>query len=245
MSASYYFFTETVNVNSDVFTTVKTGKGEWSDRLRIGLQSIKDEYIIYLQEDMWLSKPVNKQVLQEVINFALSNGTKLIKLNSSEVFVTKPTDTIIGGLRVAEMDNQKSDFLMSHQVSIWQKSFLISQLPPNEHPWRNERKGTKRMRKLNERLFHIDLFSENEKPAINDNRSIDNRSAYNTISQNGMLNSRVLPYITELKASGNKEMNRYADQLQYNYDSQLTHDGKPKPRKEDVFKKLKRWFRGK
>jgi hypothetical protein len=242
LQASYYFLTETVDVNSDFFTTIKTGKGQWSDRLRQGLQSLPENYIIYMQEDMWMNHPVNKDVLQEVIDFALAHKPKLFKLNSSEVFVTKPTHTLIGGLRVAEIDNEKSDFLMSHQVSIWDKDFLINQLPPNEHPWRNERRGTKRMRKLNETFYHVDLFSENGKLPVNDNPSLEHRSAYFTVSQNAMLNEQVLQYIKTLRASGDKEMMEYADQLQYNLDHQLTHDGKPKPRKEDVFKKIKKWL---
>ncbi len=245
LSASFYFLTETEEVDSKLFSTVKTGKGEWSDRLRKGLQSIPENYIIYLQEDMWLSASVKKQTLEKIIAFAYAQQVKLIKLNSSEVFVTHPTETVIDGLLVAGIDNEKSDFLMSHQISIWNKNFLIGQLPPNEHPWRNERKGTKRMRALNEQLYHIDLFSENGKQAINSNQSMENSSAYSTISQNAMLNERTVPFIAMLLKSDDAEMVQYADQLQHNYDHQLTHDGMPKPRKDDVFKKIKNWIRNK
>jgi hypothetical protein len=38
---------------------------------------------------------------------------------------------------------------------------------------------------------------------------------------------------------------QYALDLQHHYDNQLTHDGQPKPRKDDIFKKIKNWWKGK
>jgi hypothetical protein len=57
------------------------------------------------------------------------------------------------------------------------------------------------------------------------------------------VNDRVSPYIDELK--GDASHAAYASELQHHFDDQLTHDGKAKPRKEDVFKKIKNWFKGK
>ena len=55
-----------------------------------------------------------------------------------------------------------SDFLMSHQISIWNKKFLYAQLKNIEHPWRNERRGSKRQKKGKDEIYQIDLISENE-----------------------------------------------------------------------------------
>ena len=54
-----------------------------------------------------------------------------------------------------------------------------------------------------------------------------------------MLNDNVQPFINLLKL-GRPEEQAYAAELQHHYDNKLTHDGKPKPRKDDLFKKLKR-----
>jgi hypothetical protein len=56
------------------------------------------------------------------------------------------------------------------------------------------------------------------------------------------LNRDVLPFICALK-KGNNEEKEYADKLLFHYENNMTHDGKPKPRKEDVFKKIKNWIR--
>ncbi len=57
-----------------------------------------------------------------------------------------------------------------------------------------------------------------------------------------MLNNNVQPFIKELEKEGG-EIKQYAHQLKHHYKNCLTHDGKEKPRKEDVFKKLKNWIR--
>lgn len=131
---------------------------------------------------------------------------------------------------------------MSHQVTIWEKEYLIQQLRKGEHPWRNERKGTKRLKALNPEIFHIDYFAENGTPAINKNDNPILRSEYQAASINGMLHGNVPPFVTELAAS--EHLKNYAATLQYNFENGITHDGKPKPRKVDIFKRIKNWIKG-
>lgn len=99
---------------------------------------------------------------------------------------------------------------------------------------------------LNSTLYRdfpdIQTIAENGKPAINANNNPVGRSEYHTISVNGMLDASVLPYINKL-CRGNEGDKKYAEQLEHHYTNKLTHDGKPKPRKEDIFKKLKNWVR--
>lgn len=131
---------------------------------------------------------------------------------------------------------------MSHQVTLWNKKFLIEQLYKDEHPWRNERRGTKRLKKLDPEIFHADYFAENGKPEINTNNHLVKRSEYQTISVNGKLNNNIVPFISVLNL-GTQEEKHYAEKLLFHYENQITHDGKPKPRKEDIFKKIKNWIK--
>jgi hypothetical protein len=196
---NYYFLTEELDYNSDVFTNIKTGKGEWTERLRVALQCIEEPYIIYMQEDMWLSEMLCADTINSLVQFALENELQLMKLNSSEVYKTIATDIVIDGLRVGVLDNNASGYLMSHQLAIWNKEFLLSQLQYKEHPWRNERKGTKRLKKLNPVIYHVDLFSENGKTPINNNPDTAHTGSYMTVSVNSVLNDFVVPFINELK----------------------------------------------
>ncbi len=239
----YYFATEEKSVNMVHFTNIKSGKGEWSDRLSNLLDQIDEEYVIYFQEDMWLNKPVDKDFFKELIEMTLTHRWPLVKLNSSEVFKTNATDLYIKGFNVSLLNNQESGFLMSHQVSLWNKKFLKQQLKPGEHPWRNERKGTKRLRKLDPEIRHVDYFAENGNAAINKNATEIIRSEYQSISFNATLHQNTIPFLEKLKTD--PDVAAYTAQLIHNYTHQLTHDGKPKPLKKDVFKQIKDWLKGK
>ena len=242
---NYYFATEIIDANIHGFEIIKSGKGEWSDRLiKILRDVIKEDYILYFQEDMWLTKNVNPKFFIQLFQQAIENNWKQVKLNSSEVHKTKKTNIFIEGFNISEINNTESKFLMSHQVTLWKKDFLLDQLFKNENPWRNEKRGSKRLKKINPKIMHADYFSENGKREINENGQMNGRSEYQTISINSILNQKVLSFIKELKI-GDIEQLRYADELQVHFDNNLTHDGKTKPRKEDLFKKLTKWIRKK
>ncbi len=242
INCNYYFATEDKKVTVNGFQNIRSGKGEWSDRLIYLLKNcVEEPYILYFQEDMWLNKTINPLFFNELFNTTISNKWQQVKLHSSGVYSTNPTNIFIEGFNVAKIDNNKSDFLMSHQVTLWNKEFLLKQLYTKEHPWRNERKGTKRLKKLNPEIYHIDYFSENGSIEINKNNNPILRSVYNTISVNGVLNDNIKSYIEELK-NGSEEFKVYASKLDHNYKNNLTHDGKSKPRKVDIFKRIKNWL---
>ncbi|RKR81649.1 hypothetical protein BDD43_1799 [Mucilaginibacter gracilis] len=242
---SYYFLTEEDDYKSNIFTNIKTGKGEWSDRLLNGLKQIPEDYVIYFQEDMWLTGLVDADTIGKIISFAVGNQINLFKLSSNSVYHTKATGAFINGLAVAVLDNEKSGYLMSHQVSVWKKTFLMAQLKYKEHPWRNERKGTKRLEKLDPKIYHIDLFGENEQLPGNDNINASGASRYYTVSQNAALNAYANPFISEMKLAGDAATREYAQKLDHHLKNGLTHDGQSKPRKDDFFKKIKNYLSGK
>lgn len=239
---TYYFATEEKIVEIKNFRNIRSGKGEWSNRLSILLDQIEEEYVIYFQEDMWLNKPVNKDFFIDLFKQTIEKKWLLVKLNSSTVFKTNSGELFIKGFNVSTLNNKESDFLMSHQVSLWNKAFLKQQLKANEHPWRNERKGTKRLKKLNPVILHIDYFAENGNAPINENKPEISRSEYQSISFNATLNQNVTPFLEELK--NEQRLLTYTTKLIHNYEHKITHDGKPKPLKKDVFKRIKNWVMG-
>jgi hypothetical protein len=235
-----YFFTEQLDVHFEGFENIKTGNGQWTDRLANGLNQIESDYIIYFQEDMWLDKPLSNTFLESVYSFINSKNVKLLKLHSSEVYNTEGVGIFIDGLQMAVVNKSKSEYLMSHQVSIWEKKFLLNQLPKNEHPWRNERKGSKRLRLSTETIYQIDYFAGNDNPSINENKHDTIRSHYWNISYNGRLYKNCMPFVEHLIKNENTKT--YGEKLLYHYNNQLTHDGKAEPRKVGAFKKLKTYF---
>ena len=240
-NCNYYFATEEKAVLINVFKNLQSGKGEWADRLAYLLkEKITEKYVLYFQEDMWLNKNVNSFFFNELFKLVEENNWQQVKLHSSEIYKTTATDLYIEGFNVSIIDNEASDFLMSHQITLWNKDFLLKQLYKKEHPWRNERKATKRLRKLNPKIYHIDYFSENGTREINNNHHPILRSGYQTVSLNGTLNNNVESFIKQMMGTNNINT-KYALKLQYHYQQQITHDGLSKPKKVDFFKRLKKW----
>jgi hypothetical protein len=240
---NYYFATEEADVNIPHFKNIKSGKGEWADRLRYLLeQVITEKYVIYFQEDMWLNKPVSSSFFNQLLSLVEQKQWKHVKLDSADIYKTHKTPQFIEGFNISLLNNETSGYLMSHQVAVWDKAYLIQQLHRGEHPWRNERRGTKRLKKLNPEIYHADYFAQNGQAPINQNEFNVVRSEYHTVSGNSMLQFNVLPYITLLQQAGRQEQ-AYAAELSNHYHNELTHDGEPKPRKEDIFKKIKNFFK--
>ena len=238
-----YFATEEVDAQLPDFTNLKSSKGEWSDRLRILLEGISEDYVLYFQEDMWLNKPVDKAFFENLFQLAGAQNLRQIKLHSSEVYKTIATENIVAGFRLAEVDKQASGYLMSHQITLWHRETLLQFLAKNENPWRNERRATKKMRKSNLRIHHLDYFAENGKAVINQNPDSSHRSEYFTVSVNSVLNEFVLPFLPQLQEAGPQEQ-IYAAQLRQHFEKKITHDGLAKPRKEDIFQRMKKRLRG-
>jgi hypothetical protein len=237
-----YFATEEKEAEVEGFQNILSGKGEWSDRLAFLLrEKIPEQYILYFQEDMWLNKKAEASFFIELFELVKKKNWQQVKLHSSEVYRTKPTEHFIQGFNIAEVDKKNSQFLMSHQVTLWNKTFLLQQLPKNEHPWRNERKGSKRLKKLNSSIWHIDYFAENGQNAINNNHGAVHRSEYRTVSFNGMLNHNVVPFIQELRTASS-DIKQYAAVLEDHYQRGITHDGQKRPKKTDPVKQLKNWL---
>ena len=238
-NCNYYFATEELQVSVKGFENIQSGKGEWSDRLAYLLkEKITEKYVLYFQEDMWFTKKVNAVFFNTLFDAAEKNKWLQVKLHSSDVYKTAATSNTLEGFVLAKLDNGKSYFLMSHQITLWEKDFLLQQLHKKEHPWRNERKGTKRLKKLNPDIYQIDYFAENGAGEINNNSNPVSRSEYFTVSVNGTLHANILHYISELIAAGT-EQEEYALQLEHHYKNNLIHDGLKKPRKTDIFKKIK------
>jgi len=246
-NCNYYFATEATTHAFGKFQNIQSGKGEWADRLAFLLrEKISEKYVLYFQEDMWLSSPVSALFFNQLFELAEKNNWQQVKLHSSDAYSTRAGDLFIEGFNIAILNNTESRFLMSHQVTLWNREFLLQQLYKNEHPWRNERKGTKRLKKLDPLILQVDYFAENGQPENNVNIHPLARSGYHTVSVNGVLGNPVQPYISELlNHPATEEQRQYGLQLRHNYQHQLTHDGLPQPRKTDIFKRIKNKIKGK
>ena len=74
-SIKKYFCNEEKKINlSDGWEQFPTGKGQWSNRLIHILNNIKDDYIIYIQEDMWIHKKMDYDFLNSCYQYFLDKN---------------------------------------------------------------------------------------------------------------------------------------------------------------------------
>jgi hypothetical protein len=116
--------------------TILSGPGEWSDRLRSLLSKINTDYVLYIQEDMFLTSGPRMVKMMRI-----AEEKQLLRLQISPInqFYT------LHGSELPLFFHPSSKYLVSHQPSIWRKDFLLSCLKPGESPWVNEYEGTKRL----------------------------------------------------------------------------------------------------
>jgi hypothetical protein len=120
------------------FKPIYSGPGEWSDRLRTLMLQIPSDYVLYMQEDHWPSQP--PPILDKMMGIVIEND--LLRLQISPIVPFYSLFSAENTLFFAE----NSKYLVSHQPSIWKKSFLLECLKPSETPWKNEYEGTKRLK---------------------------------------------------------------------------------------------------
>lgn len=147
------FATENISPSfSKHVKVIKTGSGQWGERLINILSNIDLEYIFYMQEDFWPIKEF--PYTQKIIDRFLKDDLDCWRICENSVFynLTNVEENIY-------KYNQNSLYTLSHQFSLWKKSFLSQYLLPNETPWENETYGSNRM---NNNSHHKIYFQEHQ-----------------------------------------------------------------------------------
>ena len=154
LNVDMFFVNEEKQISYENLIQLKTGKGEWSDRLLFALNRLEYENVLYIQEDVWILKKIDITKYYE--DFLFMNMDALRFLNS-----------VTGSSRHYSFEkgiysenylkfSKDSDYLISHQPSIWKKKFLIKCLNTGENPWINEIDGTERIRNSDK---HPNIYS--------------------------------------------------------------------------------------
>ncbi len=139
-SCPFYWGTDaTFHVKRDFgkFQVLYSGDGNWSDRLTNLLNQIPTDYVLYCQEDHWpIASPPNFSELMQIVS-----KHDLLRLQISPInrYYT------IKGKGMPLFFEPNSKYLVSHQPSIWKKSFFLECIKYAEDPWLNEYEGTKRL----------------------------------------------------------------------------------------------------
>lgn len=149
-----YLGTDTKDHRPHEANFLYSGEGEWSDRLVKLLEQVPSEYVLYAQEDHWpTASPPDLYMMMEVVK-----KHDLFRLQLSPIIQFYS----LSGSKVPYFFHTSSKYLVSHQPSIWKKTFLMECLRPKESPWVNEYKGTLRLNnRINNKiaLYPCDWYS--------------------------------------------------------------------------------------
>ena len=130
-------------------THIKTGEGEWGERLLIALEQIESEFVFYMQEDFWCIKDfeLTDNILEMFEEYKMDQLH--IKENINLIKTIKIKDNL---LKFA----QDSEYTQNHQFGLWRKNKLKDNVLPNENPWENEINGSIRLNKNPHNIYLLD-----------------------------------------------------------------------------------------
>jgi hypothetical protein len=155
---------EELEVSYKNFTQIKTGKGEWSDRLMIGLNEIKEDYVFYLQEDYWPYRQIPTDMFKNMykqfrkLNMHQVKIGNMINTSSKKRWRMWFNDILYeDGIAFRKLA-RSSGGAMSHRPAIWKKNFLLSRLKPNEGPSENEERGVIELRRQMRRKNNLRIY---------------------------------------------------------------------------------------
>ena len=156
---------------SQIKSPLSLDKNGFSDRLKDILEKVKTKYVLYIQDDMWLTNSVNFSTFKEAIYKVQYNDWNCLRLHEKIWlnYTMDKTSHFVNEKRVLKMKST-SEWLLTHNAAIWNKEFLMESILPNEDPWTNEVEGGVRISKkytdpkiyhLNERWYYQPGASQN------------------------------------------------------------------------------------
>src|SRR3990170_7152263 len=135
---SVYLLTNEKDFQFPDVSVIRTGINvSWSDNLKMGLQHIREKYILMIIDDLFLLKPVDTAMVIKICNtFVLLDGNYL-RLNPT-VRADKKFNKYFGEV------SKGAIYRASTVLSLWKKCILAELLRPGESAWHFEIYGTNR-----------------------------------------------------------------------------------------------------
>lgn len=101
---------------------------KWGDNMVKGLESVQSKYILYLQEDYWLSVPVRTTFIEEQLSYCEKEGLDYLRIT----FPWKDVNRIDEAHALSPTEEPYGICL---QAAIWRKDFLLSLIKPGMSGW--------------------------------------------------------------------------------------------------------------
>jgi hypothetical protein len=137
---------------SDNFSFVSMGNfadypvEKWSNALIKFLKGVDDELFIWMMEDYWLTRCVNREAIESLGRYMLRRpdvvrgditADRLYAGNMHDVESFECLDIV--------KSTPPAEYHLSFQAGIWRRKLLLKYLATGETPWQTELSGTTRM----------------------------------------------------------------------------------------------------
>lgn len=149
--------------------TGKTDKNGFSTRFIEAVKQVPSKYVLYMQEDMWLRRSLDKELISDLVKFMDEINADSVRLHAKlfyyKGYLMEPTEHFIKGQRILKSTGGD---ILSHNATIWRKDYILNHQLEGEDPWSNESMGSKRMLLNNNNNYHYNIHWYCQ-PGISDN----------------------------------------------------------------------------
>ena len=120
-------FGETVKMGDDA------GQHGWSRLSRTALETMREDVVLWIHDDNWLTRPVNTDTIVSLVRLFEHDDLHLIRLSNCYLCTTFGNEHKYDArLRAIRPDSKQR---CSLQPSLWRRNTLISLLVDGQSPW--------------------------------------------------------------------------------------------------------------
>lgn len=124
-----YFISNHEGLEDSRFCFLRVGEDrKWGDNLVKGLEYLQSKYILYMQEDYWLSVPVRSSFIEEQLLYCEKEGLDYLRIT----FPWKDAGDIDG---IHALSPTEEPYGICLQSAIWRKDFLLRLIRPGMSGW--------------------------------------------------------------------------------------------------------------
>ncbi len=140
-----YLIVNELRVRSDFIQPLVVGRDQgWASNMQKALGQIDEPYILYFQEDYFLTRPVDEVQLADDIRFAQEHDAASFCF--ADLSLLEPDFSRSAGRY--NLIPRESTGRTRLQVTLWERERFTSLLRPGENAWNMEARGSERTRDL-------------------------------------------------------------------------------------------------
>lgn len=142
-----------------VMMATTTGAVPWGQGMLDVLNKLDSKYVVLTHEDYFINGPIDYNLLETIEHTMDAYNLDIVKLCgewagwTSDVNPMIESKIIVNGQPLMHYPNTR-EYSISHQMSMWNREFLLSTIKPTFTPWAHEMTGSKEIAKKNNSLIY-------------------------------------------------------------------------------------------